>query len=186
MMETMNISPESDEHDAAVFGSRYTVRGTVHQAQAIIGRHLENNEAEYLLLIEYEIAPEDLPRPPREIRSITRLADVSEDVLGELEIDCNATFVYDTQDGFHSRVSLPAPLLLTQQDNPGSMTHMESVRLSRRIENQIIHSVEIIPSEDGSSVTHIVNYGIKSELTETMMRHMLELAGSISLNLVYS
>ena len=186
MMETMNISPQSDEHDAAVFGSRYTVRGTVHQAQAIIGRHLENNEAEYLLLIECEIASDGLPRPPREIRPIARLTDVSEDTFGDLEIDCNATFVYDLQDGFHSRVSLPTPLLLTEQDNPGSMTHMESVKLSRRVEGRITHSVEIIPSEDDGSVTHIVNYGIKSELTAKMMRRMLELASSISLNLVYS
>ena len=184
MMETMNVGQQSDEHDVAVFGSRYTARGAVHQAQAILGRHFENNEAEYLLLIECEIAPDDLPRPPSETRSITRLIDVSEDMFGELEIDCNATFVYDLQEGVHSRVSLPAPLLLTEQDNPGGMTHMESVRLSRRVEGRITHSVEIIPLEDSSSVTHIVNYGIRSELNAKMVRRMLEMAESISSDLI--
>ncbi len=186
MMETMNVSPQSDDHVVAVFGSRSTASGVVHQTQGLLARHHEEDKAEYLLMIECEVAPEELTRPPNEIRSVTRLIDVSTEMFGELEIDCNATFIHDLQDENQSRVTLPIPLLLAEQDDPIGMTHIESVRLSRRVEDRVTHSVEIIPSEDSSSVTHIVNYGIKSELSVTMLRHMLKLAGDMSLGLINS
>ena len=73
------------------------------------------------------------------------------------------------------------PLLLMDS---GGLTHIEAVRLSHREADNTTYSIEIEPLGDSDSVVHIVEYTVRSDLTPTSIRMMLELAARISASLI--
>jgi hypothetical protein len=78
--------------------------------------------------------------------------------LGEVAVNCSASFVYSMA---VSRIQLPSPLLLSGL----GVTHIESVVLSRRTsEGEMGHTIEVQQAADGS-VAHTVTIEAKGVLT---------------------
>ena len=181
MMETGHRVDDSDGSTDSFYGSKFKIRGSTHGSRVTLSRRLGGGVAEYLVTTYCSLEPDDLPRPPREIRSVAKFFDALPSLIGELEFGCRATFVHDLQDGKGSRVTLPMPLLLMDS---GGLTHIEAVRLSHREADNTTYSIEIEPLGDSDSVVHIVEYTVGSDLTPTSIRMMLELAARISASLI--
>ena len=172
----------------ALFFSRYGVKGTESSKEDAVGKlrilDREGDGVTFRIRVENSVesvAPGE-QWPLRGCKSVRSLLDAISG-LGVLDIHCTATFYYNPSDGFRSRVSLPMPLLLA--DNDG-ITHVEAMQFSRRGDHGIEYSVlAISPDEDDGGFLHSVRVDTKAELNSRSIRDLRNRCCSISTGLLF-
>ncbi len=184
MKATELVRIEDPVLEIAPYGSIYNVGDTTIGIVGRLWRNTESNQSPCWLHIRYLAGDNDFPPPPDDWKPVSYLLKIVADLLDEVAIDCEATFTYELGERVRSRVALPMPLLLADRSSPPSLTHIESVVLSRREEDQFTHTVGIEPLDGGSSIMHTVNFSVSSALTWDSIRQMFETAGSLSLSLI--
>ena len=167
---------------AAVFASRYTVQGTTHRVQGALIRTEDDEESKLQLSIIFVLAPSSLSRPPRDIRPVSLLIGVAPSLVDEIQVDCSASFKYETSDGYRSKVTLPIALPI-ESDHSG-VTHIESAEFSRRDGDNAQYRVAVFPPDDTDAFQYIVGFDDNLRLDPPSIRRLLSKASTISNSLV--
>ncbi len=135
----------------AFFGSRYRFRGATHQAVGRLSKSVDADDTLSIgLWLDSIAAADNLRRPPKAIRPVSALMEISERLFGTIKVTCYAEFEYDVQ-RYQSRTRFPIPLIM---GDPNGATHIEEAQFSRRVDSRIEYRITI--SEDADSVSHLV------------------------------
>lgn len=172
-----------------LYGGKY---GLTDRSVGIAAR-LEQTEGDqeqgFSVRCRFFQASDDLPEPPGHFRPISDLIQLMSDLAGTVSVDCDATFNYLYKDGFQSRITLPAPLLMADLNSPVGLTHIESVALSQREAGNQTHSVVVYPitDENGeySGIAHDVDFSSTSTFTADNIRQIFEVARRLSRSLIH-
>ncbi len=89
--------------------------------------------------IEFSYEALDYPRPPSEIKSASTLAELLEEYPNDVEFECTGTFVYEEEEGWDSRITLPSEL----PEPLPPFTHLEALTLSSRDDDRVNLSLDV-------------------------------------------
>ena len=118
----------------------------------------EDGGLRFRIRIDIEALDEKPSPPPEEFSPFDDLLGISE-LLGDVQGDCRANFIYELDESLESRILLPSPLLFSVGQSPHDFTHMESVALSRRTADGLSHTVQVLHHD--SFLAHIVSFSFK-------------------------
>lgn len=166
----------------AFFGSRSRVGGITHQVVGSLERALREDVLGFTLSITYARASDSLPSPPREMRPVSRLVEAASRLFGPVSVTCSTVFEYDQRKGFKSKISFPMPLIV--QEETDGITHLESARFSRRVNDDIRYRISVSNPKDTDSFSHSIDFESTLELNRKSVRELLDRARLISTRLL--
>lgn len=173
---------DDEESKNALFGSRYKSEEVTYQSLGLLSRIMSDGVGHYTLSITYNLASNELPRPPRRVRPVFLLLADAGHLFGELEVNCAARFEYDQTQGFRSKITFPVPLVLPEPS--AGVTHIEGAEFSRRDDDGVQYRIQVGDLEDVDLVVHSVVFESTLELNPSSVRGLLEKARSISSRLL--
>ena len=132
--------------------------------------------ASYLLFKQVDEAEP----PPEEVKPFVDLLGVAS-LLGVAPLECDSSFRYGADRP--SRIQLPAPLLLGRPDDFYGFTHIETMSLSQRKGDSVMHSVEV--SANDEHLLHEVNFKAEMTVTEENIRRLFDISNNLSKSLLY-
>ena len=151
-------------------------------ALAIIGSLFRREPSEDgVTLLSFQISCLNLdeqpdPPPKEKFSPLEDLLGITSQ-LGEVEVNCSASFVYSMD---VSRIQLPSPLLL----GGSGVTHIESLVLSRRTsEGEMAHTIEVQQAGDGS-VAHTVTIEARGVVSWQGLRNIRIIVEDLSKTLL--
>lgn len=183
MERTLTRSYEDDDGDilTAFYGSVSQADGIAHMVSGTLTkRPYGDSGAVSLTLISKR--DEEITPPPREMSSVNDLIEAASDLFGPIEVNCIASFEYERERGFSSKIHFPVPMIV--QDDAYGITHMESALFSRRDDDGIRYWIAVLQSDDGEEITHLVNFETTVRLDQDQIRALFNNAVSISTRLV--
>ena len=183
MERTLTRSNEGDDGDVltAFYGSVSQADGIAHKVSGTLTKRSYSDNGAVSLELLSERDEESTP-PPREMRSVDDLIEAASDLFGPIEVSCIASFEYERERGFSSKIHFPVPMIV--QDHPDGITHIESAQFSRRDADGIRYWIAVLQSDDGEEITHLVNFETTVRLDQDQIRALFNNAVSISTRLV--
>ncbi len=173
---------EEDDARIAYFGARTRNGGITHRVQGRLDKTLGSEELAIRLSILSTLASNELRPPPREFKPVSFLVDSATELFGPVAVSCNAVFNYDLQSGFVSAISLPMPLIV--QGGGDGFTHLESIQLSRRIDDEVNYRVIVAINYETNLLLHSVDFDSTIEWSQRSVRDLFRKARSISRQLL--
>ena len=164
MLETAHVRPKDDDGLMAEYGSVYVRENSTLVAAGTLLKVVDD-DVRFGVRIDHHQTPSDQPPPPDNYKPLSELLDITCTLLGDSVVKCQAQFEYILSDAIQSRVKLPAPLLLGDQNEDYGMTHIESLVLSRRANQGVEHTIEVIPSGD-DRIMHMVAFQANTTVSE--------------------
>ena len=162
----------------AVFGSRFTVDGTLYQVRANVSKVKREHDTEFELSISSNRAPTGLKRPSRHIKPVALLIDAASELFGTIDVRCDAMFEYDSASGHQS--ALPLPMRLLAPEAPDGVTHLENAEFSRRDDTGVRYSIVVLNTDNSGLLVHAVHFEQSTELSRGLVRQLLDRAHAIS------
>lgn len=156
----------------AVYGNIYKVEGIPHVVLAHL-RQVENQEYH----VEFRYLAEKWTKPPRTVKSVSKLTTALEEEPQVVTFSCNTQFIYDKKGRWKPRVDMPIALTKGQEDE--LFTHIEAITLGKQEKGQTQYRIEIGRTEDGN-LRHRVYLYLEAPLTENMPKQFLERSADIS------
>ena len=135
-------------------------------------------DLDLLLSVTSNRASADLGTPPSAFRPVSLLVNASTELFGAIEVSCQAVFEYDQREGYRSKLVLPVPLMIPEED--GGVTHIESVQFSRRDNDQVDYQIIVMESDDSESLAHAISFTSTVELSLRSVKGLVDKARLIS------
>ena len=182
---TLTEDPEADAEGGtrtAYFGARSRNRGITHRVQGRLDKTIGLEELEIGLTILSTLASNQLGPPPREIKSVSFLVESAAELFGPVGVSCRAIFNYNAESGFASAVSLPIPLIVQAEGH--SVTHLETMQLSRRENDEIVYKVIVASNDVPRLILHSVDFETTVEWSMKSVRELFAKARTISKQLL--
>ena len=175
---------DENNTEVAMFGTKSKIGSVVHQFVGTLVRSHEESGSYYTLSINCNIASDDLPPPPREVKPVAELVDAAAKLFGPVNLRCTATFRYLQKQGYKSKIPFPIPLMI--QEDLDKVTHIENAQFSRRNSTgEIEYEIMVSNSEDDGILVHTVEFEETTiELSRQAIRRLLDRAQEISVQLV--
>lgn len=144
---------------SAIYGCIYKKKEIPHVVRADFHRV---RKGEYHIQFRYLV--EKWPKTPKDIKSPGILAAILTKQRQETVLECDAAFEYQESDGWKSLLELPIPITeKSEKDAP--FTHIEAIRVSKRINKQIEYSIQLRRTNEGN-IIHLVY--LKSEWKDAL------------------
>jgi len=160
--------------DYALYGCIYTINRTPHVVIAEAKRIKEQYH------VEFDYRAEKWSRPPKDVNSPQILAAMLAEEPQEVSLNCDAYFVYDEKSGWKSRIEVPIPLP-EEDGGEGPFTHVESLRLSKRKQEEIQYSIHIERTREVGILHRVyLAEARRGELSEDVPRYLLERSAALS------
>ena len=156
MLETAHVRSEGIGSLFASYGSSYMKDDSIFVVAGTL-RKVVANDVRFGVEIEHLRAPSNQPPPPADYKPISEMLEITSTLLGESAVNCQAQFGYELEDTLQSRIKLPSPMLLGGQNKDYGLTHIESAVFSRRENEGVEHTIEVIPMDD-DRILHIVAF----------------------------
>ena len=170
------IQVGDEEITSTVFGSRSVMQGIVHLVQAGLTRTKSGNDITASFRVSISKAEESISRPPKDIRPVSVLVSNLPRLFGPINSDVDAVFEYTKAAGYSSLIPFPIPLVVPTKE----VTHFEGAQFSRRIGDDVEYYIAVIPSEEGDSFTHLVEFKSTVELNHAGIRDLFQRSRHIS------
>lgn len=182
MDRTLTSFDDDGDTLAAFYGSISRAGGIAHRVSATLAKQPSYGDRSDVSLMVVSERDEEVVPPPREMRSVNDLIEVASDLFGPVEVSCNASFEYERELGFASKIHFPVPMIV--QDDADGITHIESARFSRRDAEGVRYWIEVAESDDGAEITHSVDFATAVSLDQDRIRALFNNAVSISSRLI--
>lgn len=156
----------------ALYGSVYTAGKARHGLRAYI-EHAEGDEYH----VESEYMRREVPKPPRDVKSVRKLAEALQEQPQVVTVECDAQLSYDEKSGWRSVLEIPMPI--SPADEAAPFSHIEAVRLSKRERDQVSYSVQVRWTKAGQ-LRHSVSFVWEGALSEGMPERLLERSVQLS------
>ncbi len=181
---THDLADEQEgDHKTSLFGSRSKIGELTYRVQGRLTKAAHLSGLEIDLSVSSNRSFRDLSLPPKSFRPVSLLVGASSGLFGPINVSFHATFEYDQQLGYKSKVSFPIPLVM--QDAANGITHIESAEFSRRDNDELEYEVMVMSPADSSVFTHIVSLDSTMELSLPAIRRLLDKTRSISAKLLF-
>lgn len=185
MAQARHQSDDSEDGQRSGFyGSMLSLGDTNVAARGSLQRIEDDAQPRYWVYVTYSVADDDVPLPPDDLNPISDLLEMGSGLFGDISIQYEATFSYNTDEGAESRVSVPTPLILSDPSSRHGLTHIESVTLSRRENGQPTHTVTVEVSEARKSIEHTVSFAASSNLSQDSMKQAFGITRQMSVALI--
>lgn len=170
------IQVGDEEITSTVFGSRSVMQGIVHLVQAGLMRTKKGNDITASFRVSISKAEESISRPPKDIRPVSMLVSSLPELFGPINSEVDAVFEYTKTAGYKSLIAFPIPLVVPTRE----VTHFEGAQFSKRLGDDIEYYVAVIPSEEGDSFTHLVEFKSTVELNHAGIKDLFQQSRRIS------
>ncbi len=153
VLTTTHHHRDDDGNIFAYYGKSYRHHGVAYVAQGSIFSHDPENYH-----INFSFVQSDRGRPPAGYESPDRLLEIALEIapIEPVELDVRSNYTYDMDDGWSPRLPLPMEMPKPISSVRGtSFTHIEGVRLSKKVEAKTPEWIQMNVSDDGE-ITHEV------------------------------
>ena len=168
---------------AAQYGSIYSNGLGPVVAVGSIFESTKDDAHEFGATALFRQAEGEAPTPPDTWKPFSDLLEVAT-LLGALDFQCEAEYVYELSPGLQSRIDLPSPLLIGRPDDFYGFTHIESATLSKREGKAVEHSVQVASGE--GRISHKVRFVAGMAMEEEVLRDVFDISARLSTSLLYS
>jgi len=157
-----------------IYGSIYNVDNKPHVIRADVRREGKK----YKLEISYQ--PRKASKPPRRIKSVASLARNLKGVSQDTIVEADAIFKYKKKEGWVSQFDIPIALPKAKGADP-PFTHIEAIRLSKRIKGDVQQSVQIRKNKNGDIINWVYirlpwNKALSKQLLQILINNSSELS----------
>ena len=175
------VNGEANAVMVGIYGTRFRAGGLTYDAVANLVLSEVDDEPDVTIFMVNQPENESLPRPPRRVRSVSRLLQACTRLFPLADVECNADFRYPKAEGWLSTIDLPIPLVAAT-DLDG-ITHIETAVFSSRNDGGIQYRIAV-NSDDEDTIGHMVFFESEVDWTQRAFRRLIIRARAISSRLL--